>query len=104
MFVDSVNQLGVVTVSPTAPVNPFTGDLWFDKTTNGLATWDGTAWVLVTGTGAVPGGGANVVISAIAPAAPKKDDIWIDSSNNNIMKVWDGSVFSRLIDHDGGRY
>lgn len=34
--------------SPTAPINPSKGKMWFDTTTNQYKQWNGSAWVIAT--------------------------------------------------------
>ena len=44
------------TISPTPPLSPEGGDLWFDSGSGLLSYWDGTQWVPITDT---PAAGAN---------------------------------------------
>jgi hypothetical protein len=92
MFVDTVAISGTAAVSPTAPLLPVTGDLWFNTLTNGLATWDGIAWVLVTGTGPAAAAGNPIVSGAIVGKAivltlTDGTTVSIDTTTMNIVNL-----------------
>jgi hypothetical protein len=44
MYVDTIAQLGIVTVQPAAPANPASGDLWYDTVNGTFTIWDGVTW------------------------------------------------------------
>lgn len=72
-----------ITIGATPPVNPSTGDLWFDNTfTLELYVWDGSVWVSTTGAGGAGGG---------------------DESLTNPNFTYTSGLLTR-VDYDGGAY
>ena len=69
----------------TSPNNPQTGQLWFNKTTNRLTVYNGTAFQ--------PTYGSHV--SGVAPTTSTIaiGDFWYDTVNTQ-LKLWDGDSFN----------
>ncbi len=95
---DTLSNIGVVLVAPTAPPIGFDGDLWFNSTTNSLSVSKGGAWV------AVGGGGTSapeVHVGATTPVGAEL--IWVDTSLATttvrylVAGAWDNGI-------DGGRW
>jgi hypothetical protein len=68
--------------STTAPIAPLAGELWFDKSSNQIKVYDGTAFK--------PTGGAKA--QSTAPSSPSAGDIWLDSDDNQLY-VYTGSAW-----------
>lgn len=66
----------------TAPSNPLTGQLWWDKTNGLLKVYNGTTFKTVSSTTA----------SATAPTSNVIGDLWYDTVNQQ-LKIYTGSVF-----------
>jgi hypothetical protein len=66
----------------TAPGAPLTGQLWWDKTTNTLKTYNGTVFKTISGATA----------STTAPVSNAVGDLWWDTTNAQ-LKVWSGAAF-----------
>ncbi len=69
----------------TAPGDPLTGQLWYDKTNNQLKVYNGTLFKVI--------GGARS--SATTPTSNVTGDLWWDTTNNQ-LKVYDGSDFTTI--------
>lgn len=76
--------------STTAPVQPVTGQLWFDKSTNSvrLRVYNGSAWHLVP----------NIIIGSAA-SEQQVGDFWFDTSSNR-LKIKTSSDYIAI--SDGG--
>ena len=66
----------------SAPGDPLTGQLWWDKTNNLLKVYNGTLFKSVSG----------ATSSASTPTSNVAGDLWWDTTNNQ-LKVYDGSAF-----------
>lgn len=67
----------------TAPGDPLTGQLWWDKTNNVLKTYNGTGWKTL----------GSVTSSSSAPTSGNvTGDLWYDTVNAQ-LKVYNGSSF-----------
>jgi hypothetical protein len=66
----------------SAPSDPLTGQLWFDKTAGVLKVYNGTTFKNL----------GSATSSATAPTSVVAGDLWFDSSNAQ-LKVYDGSAF-----------
>jgi len=69
----------------TSPNNPQIGQLWFNKTTNRLAVYDGTSFSPTYGSR----------VSGVAPTTSTIaiGDFWYDTVNTQ-LKLWDGDSFN----------
>ena len=59
MFLDVVQNLGLIAVQPNAPQNPKTGDAWLQTPGNNLQIFNGFTWAAIGG-----GAGAGIVDGA----------------------------------------
>ena len=104
-----------VKVSPTAPVNPTEGVVWYDTTNDILKMYDGTnwnpvgendraVWWNITGTLSNQTDLQNALDakqdkfftkSATAPSNPSEWDQWYDDTNN-VMKFYDGTEWKKI--------
>ena len=84
-----------VTVSPTEPTNPGTGDLWFDPTDDNLYVFDGTNWVAVSGSGTA------VEITDTPPANPEPGQMYWDTTTAKLF-LWDGLQWIAVINTPNG--
>jgi len=66
----------------TAPGNPLTGQLWWDKTNNVMKVYNGTTFKVISAATA----------SATQPTSNVAGDLWFDSTNQQ-LKVYNGSSF-----------
>ena len=66
----------------TAPSNPLTGQLWWDKTNGLLKIYNGTTFKTVSSTTA----------SATAPVSNVTGDLWFDTVNQQ-LKIYNGTAF-----------
>ena len=66
----------------TAPSDPLTGQLWFDKTNSLLKVYNGTIFKNL----------GSATSSATAPTSNVAGDLWFDSANAQ-LKVYDGASF-----------
>lgn len=66
----------------TAPANPLTGQLWWDKTNGLLKVYNGSTFKTVSSTTA----------SATAPASNVTGDLWYDTVNQQ-LKIYTGAAF-----------
>jgi len=66
----------------TAPGNPLTGQLWWDKTNNVMKVYNGTTFKVISASTA----------SATAPTSNVAGDLWFDTTNQQ-LKVYNGSTF-----------
>ena len=64
----------------SAPANPLTGQLWYDKQDQRLKIYDGTSFRSATGS----------VVSSSQPSNLVSGDIWIDNENNKLY-LFDGT-------------
>lgn len=85
-----------VTFSLTAPINVIRGHFWWDG--NVLHMFDGVAWVVIGGSGAIDGGGGGgssgagtVIINASQPSNPATGAQWW---NGTQLQVWDGTKWN----------
>ena len=69
----------------TAPGDPLTGQLWWDKTTNVLKVYNGTTFKSVSGARS----------SATTPTSNVTGDLWWDTTNSQ-LKVYNGSDFTTI--------
>ena len=69
----------------TAPGDPLTGQLWWDKTTNILKVYNGTTFKTI--------GAATA--SATTPSSTVTGDLWWDTTNSQ-LKVYNGSAFTTI--------
>jgi hypothetical protein len=66
----------------TAPSAPLTGQLWWDKSTNLMKVYSGTAWKTISAATA----------QSSAPTNNVTGDLWYDTTNQQ-LKVWTGAAF-----------
>jgi hypothetical protein len=66
----------------TAPGNPLTGQLWWDKTNNVMKVYNGTTFKVISASTA----------SATAPSSNVAGDLWFDTTNQQ-LKVYNGASF-----------
>src|SRR6056300_1220726 len=66
----------------TAPSDPLTGQLWFDKTNSLLKVYNGTTFKNL----------GSATSSATQPTSNVAGDLWFDSANAQ-LKVYDGASF-----------
>ena len=66
--------------STQQPVNPLTGQLWYDKQDQRLKVYNGTFFRPASGT----------VVNSDEPSNLVEGDIWIDNENNRLY-IYDGS-------------
>jgi len=66
----------------SAPGDPLTGQLWYDKTNNLLKVYNGTLFKSISGARS----------SATTPSSNVTGDLWWDTTNSQ-LKVYDGSDF-----------
>ncbi|VVC05068.1 Uncharacterised protein [uncultured archaeon] len=66
--------------SSTAPVNPLTGQVWFDTTANNINFWDGNEWKSIS----------VVTSSDTAPLNAEIGDEWYDEINQQLY-IWNGT-------------
>jgi hypothetical protein len=71
--------------SPTPPVNPTIGQIWFNSQNNTLFVYFGGTW---NHTGVTP--------SATAPTSPAEGTIWYDTVND-ALKVWNGVAWDSFV-------
>lgn len=64
----------------TAPLNPLTGELWYNKTDNTLEVYNGSVFKSLAASAA----------AASAPASPIIGDMWFDTTTAQ-LKVYDGA-------------
>src|SRR6056300_1475068 len=69
----------------TAPGDPLTGQLWWDKTNNVLKVYNGTTFKSISGARS----------SATTPTSNVTGDLWWDTTNNQ-LKVYNGSDFTTI--------
>lgn len=69
----------------TAPGDPLTGQLWWDKTANVLKVYNGTTFKSISGARS----------SATTPSSNVTGDLWWDTTNSQ-LKVYDGSDFTTI--------
>ena len=84
---------GGASIGPTAPLNPFPGDLWYEDSADLRAfIWTGSVWVDFSPAG---GGGGTVTqpvtVGAAPPAAPAEGDLWFDDAASNQLYVFDAA-------------
>lgn len=89
-----------VSFSQTAPINPTRGHFWWNGSK--LQMFDGAAWVVIGGSGAINGGGGGtdgtsgagtVVISTTPPGNPATGSQWW---NGSILQMWDGTKWVQI--------
>ena len=73
----------------SSPLNPLTGQLWFDNTNDNLKLWNGSAWQSL----------AVISLSASSSGASGQGNLWFDNVNNQLY-VNTGSSFV-LVGPDG---
>jgi hypothetical protein len=66
----------------TAPGNPLTGQLWWDKTNNVMKVYNGTTFKVISASTA----------SSTAPTSNVAGDLWFDTVNQQ-LKVYNGTQF-----------
>jgi hypothetical protein len=77
--------------SPTAPVNPTAGQLWFDYSVNALKLYDKTGvWTVASG----------VTAEATPPTPPQLGQIWFDPATLT-MFYWNGTQWVAVIGDSG---
>ena len=69
----------------SAPGDPLTGQLWWDKTTNVLKVYNGTTFKSISGARS----------SATTPTSNVTGDLWWDTTNSQ-LKVYNGSDFTTI--------
>ena len=69
----------------TAPGDPLTGQLWWDKTANVLKVYNGTTFKSISGARS----------SATTPTSNVTGDLWWDTTNSQ-LKVYNGSDFTTI--------
>lgn len=79
--------------SPTSPVNPIEGQLWFDAAEEILKVWDATllAWKYTGG----------ILVGIVAPPTPVTGQLWYDTDISDDsgqftvsqLKIWNGSAW-----------
>ena len=68
--------------STSAPTAPLAGELWYDKSSNQIKVYDGTAFK--------PTGGSKA--QATAPTSPSAGDLWLDTDDNQVY-VYTGTAW-----------
>ena len=69
----------------TAPGDPLTGQLWYDKTNSLLKVYNGTLFKSISG----------AIASSSAPTSNTTGDLWFDTTNSQ-LKVYNGSSFTLI--------
>lgn len=64
----------------TSPINPITGQLWYDTAQSSMKVYNGTAWVKIS----------TPIFSPSAPPSPANGDLWFNSSTQQ-LNCWNGS-------------
>jgi hypothetical protein len=72
-----------VTISPTPPVDPSEGDLWWDSAIGGLMVWSGAQWVEACG----GGGGSKQGVTDGSNAAAGEIGEWIEETTFDSITV-----------------
>jgi hypothetical protein len=67
------------------PSTPLVGQLWWDKSTNTMRVYNGTAFKVISGATA----------SSSAPTSNVPGDLWWDTANGQ-LKVWNGTNFTLI--------
>jgi len=80
-IVELALQIGVVTISDTAPTNPVVGMLWYNLLDNSFNLWEGTTWIQLN------------VTTEFSDTPP---------SVNNFVEWVDTSTLKRLVSYDNG--
>ena len=79
-----------VSIVPTAPTSPSSGDLWLDSDTAILYAFDGSFWVEISGAGGGGGGGGgNFTLSETAPGTPTEGDTWFHTGTAKLYVYYD---------------
>ncbi len=81
------NQLWLLEnfAAATPPVNPISGQLWYDTGVSYLKVYNGTSFVRVS----------NTIVSGVTPSSPSSGQFWFDTSVNK-LKVFVGSSFVEI--------
>ena len=69
----------------TAPGDPLTGQLWYDKTNSLLKVYNGTLFKSISG----------AIASSSTPTSNTTGDLWFDTTNDQ-LKVYNGSSFTLI--------
>jgi hypothetical protein len=79
---------GGLTISPTEPVDPSTGDMWLESTTGRVWIWDEDKWLEFPCAG---GDGAGYIeVTDTPPENPEIGQQWF-SSTDGYLYVWYGA-------------
>jgi len=79
-----------VSIVPTAPTSPSSGDLWLDSDTAILYAFDGSFWVEISGAGGGgSAGGGNFTLSETAPPTPTEGDTWFHTGTAKLYVYYD---------------
>lgn len=81
-----------VSISPTAPVSPGTGDIWLDSDNGRTFVWDGSFWFEIAG---APAGPALASVLSIAPSSPEKGQIWLNTTTAKTY-IYDGMYWVQV--------
>jgi chitin-binding protein len=101
------------TYGSTQPVNPISGDVWFDTNTgiNYFKVYNGTSWVRMKDSDITAAQSAaataqstadtkaQTTYGTTAPVSPKSGDIWFDT-NFSYFKRYNGTSWDRMKDAD----
>jgi uncharacterized protein (DUF736 family) len=84
-----------ITISNTAPANPYVGMPWYCEANTSGFIWNGTTWTLFSDPDS---GYPHSIIANTAPLNRANGDIWVDTANGaNHPYVWDGSQWMDII-------
>lgn len=75
-----------VYISPTAPVSPVAGQIWFNETTGDTLFYYDNTWVELTEAGPQ---GATVYVGSSAPASPAEGQIWFNETSGDTLFRYD---------------
>jgi len=78
----------LVTTAATAPLNPNTGDIWFNDMDSSVNLWDGTTWIPLPSQ--ISNGGG--VPSAITAPNPVRGTLYVDRNTGTIY-AYDGTTW-----------
>ena len=87
-------KLGVE-ISPSVPLSPYKGQLWYNTFDENTYTYNGSGWTLLANPDS---GEPHVTISLAPPAAPGVGDLWYETTNKT-FNLWTGAAWVDLHDN-----